>query len=144
MTSAREIMKELTFHRDGNKCVVCGAIGIDAHHILERRLWPDGGYYLDNLATVCEEHHLARERTDISVEEIREYAGVKKIVPPHFYDDVIYDKWDSSEGYVVRLADSFPFRDFKKYIGKFVRKGHFQTTKHWMRGQQIITNKLRS
>lgn len=74
-------------------CLWCKNVPLDAHHILERRLWPDGGYYLDNGATVCSEHHLACERTDISVEEIREYAGVKKIIPEHFYDDIIYDKW---------------------------------------------------
>lgn len=43
--------------RDGHKCVACGASGVrlDAHHIIERRLWDDGGYYLDNGATLCDE-----------------------------------------------------------------------------------------
>jgi 5-methylcytosine-specific restriction endonuclease McrA len=35
------------FARDGKTCVACGKPGQDAHHIIERRLWPDGGYYLD-------------------------------------------------------------------------------------------------
>ena len=95
---ARDEFREGVFARDGHKCVVCGAEGKDAHHILERRLFnaphEKGGYFLDNGVTVCEEHHLACERTDISVEEIREYAGItKKVIPSHLYDDQIYDKW---------------------------------------------------
>lgn len=91
----RDDFREGVFDRDGHKCVVCGSAGyLDAHHILERRLFADRGYYLDNGASVCEAHHMACERTDISVEEIREYAGIKKkIIPEHFYDDQVYDKW---------------------------------------------------
>jgi hypothetical protein len=43
---------------------------------------------------VCEEHHLACERTTLSVEEVRFACGITHIiVPPHLYDDHIYDKW---------------------------------------------------
>lgn len=89
----RDEFREGVFARDNYKCVICGAEGQDAHHILERRLWKDGGYYLDNGATVCGPCHIFCEKTDISVDEIREAAKVKKIVPEHFYDDVDYDKW---------------------------------------------------
>lgn len=90
----RDQFREGVFIRDGHKCVFCGEPAVDAHHILERRLWPDGGYYLENGASVCEEHHLECERTTISVEEVRRACGITKIwVPPHLYDDHIYDKW---------------------------------------------------
>jgi hypothetical protein len=87
--------------RDGHRCVRCRRddVRIDAHHIIERRLFPDGGYYLDNGATLCdtEEYlscHMMAEQTVLSVEKIRELAGITKIVlPSHLYDDVIYDKW---------------------------------------------------
>lgn len=87
--------------RANHKCVFCGRTAeetpegkLDAHHILERRLWPDGGYYLDNGAAVCEDDHMLCEKTVYSVEEVREKAGItKKIVPPHFYPDHVYDKW---------------------------------------------------
>jgi hypothetical protein len=42
-----------------------------------------------------------------------------------------------SEGYVVRATKSFGFDSFKSHTGKYVRKGHVQTTSHWM--HQIIT-----
>jgi len=90
----RDQFREGVFKRDGHKCVFCDKPAKDAHHILERRLWPDGGYYLENGASVCEEHHLACERTLISVEDVRHACGITKIVvPPHLYDDHIYDKW---------------------------------------------------
>lgn len=90
----RDAFREGVFARDNHKCVVCGAPAVDAHHILERRLFPDGGYYLSNGASVCAEHHMACEMTTISVEQIREYAKIKKpVLPPHLYDDTTYDKW---------------------------------------------------
>jgi hypothetical protein len=99
MDTARDLMREKTFRRDCWQCVLCGAPAQDAHHILERRLWPDGGYFLDNLASVCGHCHLLCEQTVVSVEEIRHAAGIDRIaVPPHMYPDETYDKW----GNVVR------------------------------------------
>jgi hypothetical protein len=92
--SIRDEMREATFARDGGKCVFCAAPAVDAHHIIERRLWPDGGYVLDNLASVCADCHLYCEQTLFSPDEVREAAGITRVVlPPHFYPDVNYDKW---------------------------------------------------
>lgn len=91
---SREQFREAVFARDAHKCVFCDKPAVDAHHVLERRLWSDFGYYLENGASVCEEHHLACERTLISVEEVRQACKITKIVvPDHFYDDHTYDKW---------------------------------------------------
>jgi len=74
--------------------VLCGAAAVDAHHIIERRLWPDGGYYVDNGASVCAGCHLRCESTEVSVEEVRAAAGITRIlVPPHLYPGQPYDKW---------------------------------------------------
>lgn len=90
----REQFREAVLGRAAYTCVFCEKPAVDAHHILERRLWPDGGYYLENGAAVCEEHHLQCERTILSVQDVRAAAGItKKVVPPHFYDDHEYDKW---------------------------------------------------
>lgn len=90
----RDQFREGVFARDGHKCVFCGEPGQDAHHILERRLFADGGYYLENGITVCGPHHLECERTRISVEDARRAGGITKVVvPDHLYDDHIYDKW---------------------------------------------------
>jgi len=90
----RDAFRDAVFARDHHKCVFCGRPAENAHHIIERRLWPDGGYYLANGASVCEEDHLRCEQTLYSVEDVREACGITSIiVPPHLYPDQPYDKW---------------------------------------------------
>lgn len=101
----RDQFRASVFSRDGYKCVICGAKDkLDAHHIIERRLWHDGGYYLDNGATLCSEYsgyvhdgiscHMKAEMTVLSCDEIRAAAGITKIIiPEHMYSDQQYDKW---------------------------------------------------
>lgn len=82
------------FERDGHRCVICHAPAQDAHHLLERRLFPDGGYHLDNGASLCSECHIGAEKTNITPDQLREAAGIGKVyLPPHFYRDQVYDKW---------------------------------------------------
>lgn len=99
----RDAFRTAVLTRDGHRCLVCqrsehDGIRLDAHHILERRLWPDGGYHLDNGATLCDEGsqgcHWKAETTELSVETIRELAGITQpIYPPDAYRDSITDKW---------------------------------------------------
>jgi hypothetical protein len=90
----RTEFRESVFARDCHLCVICKSNAKDAHHIIERRLWSDGGYYIDNGASVCETCHLKCEATTISVEDVREAAGITKIiVPDHLYSDTKIDKW---------------------------------------------------
>ncbi len=54
---------------------------------------------------------------------------------------------DLQEGYVGRVAEAFPYDDqdngiSSKFTAKYVRKGHVQTTSHWMQ-QEVIPNLLR-
>lgn len=93
----RDEFRRAVFQRDGYACVFCGASAEDAHHIIERRLWSDGGYYIENGASVCEEHHRACERTDQTPEEVRRRCGITTIVlPAHLYADQAYDKWGNT------------------------------------------------
>ena len=95
----RDAFRAAVFERDGDKCVICHHDrNLDAHHIIERRLWPDGGYYLDNGATLCGTPqtgcHIEAERTLLTCEEIRDAAGITNVIlPPHLYSDERYDKW---------------------------------------------------
>lgn len=113
MLLSRDDFRNSVFKRDGHRCVICGAMAgdpqvaditrLDAHHIIERRLWTDGGYYLDNGATLCSFNslsggpggcHVKAETTELSVEEIRIAAKIEKIVlPEDMYSDHVYDKW---------------------------------------------------
>lgn len=90
----RRQFREAVFARDSGKCVACGEPAVDAHHILERRLWSDGGYFVDNGASVCRDCHLLAEKDEISPELLRDLCGIKKAaIPDHMYEDQVYDKW---------------------------------------------------
>ena len=90
----RDEFREGVFKRDNHQCVICKEPAKDAHHIMERRLFHDGGYYLDNGASLCHTHHLQAEMTLISTNELREAIGIQKVIlPEHLYDDQEYDKW---------------------------------------------------
>jgi hypothetical protein len=57
--------------------------------------------------------------------------------------DEAFSKFKSQhEGYVVRLSDSFDYKDFSTSIAKWVRENHVQTDKHWA-FQEIKKNKLK-
>jgi len=64
-----------------------------------------------------------------------------------FSEDNIKSCWkpemngQQSEGYVVRLANSFQYKDFSTSLAKMVRKNHVQTSSHWIHSE-IKTNKL--
>lgn len=91
---SRDEFRESVFARDGYTCIFCPQKAQDAHHILERRLFTDGGYYLNNGASVCGDHHILCEKTLITVEEVREKAGIlKPVIPDHLYGDQVYTKW---------------------------------------------------
>lgn len=91
---SREDFKQMVFKRDNNKCVFCQSLPTSAHHIIERKLFDDGGYYLDNGASVCDLHHWDCEKTDISVEDVRKACRITNIVlPKHFDKELSYDKW---------------------------------------------------
>jgi len=92
----RTAFREGTLARDHHTCVWCGTKEgpFDAHHIFERRLWPDEGYYLENGATLCSPCHRLAESTEVSTEELHAKIGaVRYPVPPSFVLGEPYDKW---------------------------------------------------
>lgn len=88
------INREAVFARDKGRCVICGTPAVDAHHLIERKLWSDGGYYLDNGASLCAVHHLQAESTEISCDALRTRCGISHVhLPDHLSADASYDKW---------------------------------------------------
>lgn len=74
----------------------------------------------------------------LEIEPVRElYRGL-------FDEKKFKDSWDTvdSEGYVVRTIDEFHYDNFSKNVGKYVRKNHVQTDKHWS-NMKIVPNKMR-
>jgi hypothetical protein len=55
----RAAFREAVFKRDKYRCVMCGRpasteVKLDAHHIQNRNLLPNGGYVLENGITLCD------------------------------------------------------------------------------------------
>lgn len=90
----RTEFNEQVSKRDNYGCVICDKPATEVHHIIERKLWSDGGYYLDNGATLCSEHHYQAEQTILSCDQIRIAAGIQNVIlPDHLDTDSNYDKW---------------------------------------------------
>jgi hypothetical protein len=90
----------------------------------------------------------------LSWDDTLQYFELLDIIPVPVMYDGIWDEakirslerslsWDQDEGYVVRLADSFTYGQFRESIAKFVRKGHVQTTTHWRSGQRFTPNQIK-
>lgn len=91
---SREEFRQKVFERDNSRCVICNSPATDAHHIIERKLWNNGGYYLDNGASLCDTHHKYAEESIIDPEFIRKRAGIMDIILPNGLDsNTVYDKW---------------------------------------------------
>jgi hypothetical protein len=94
----RDQFRTSVFKRDGHACVWCGAPAVDAHHVVERRLFSAShevnGYFIDNGASVCADCHLLAEQTLVSCAQLREKCGITSIVlPEHLDPGDVYDKW---------------------------------------------------
>lgn len=74
----REEFKKQVFARTSGKCCVpgCSCDAVDAHHIMDRKLWKDGGYYLSNGAALCSKHHLDAEQGKITPMQCLDYMGI--------------------------------------------------------------------
>ena len=49
---------------------------------------------------------------------------------------------EKNEGFVIRITDSFDFKDFQKYTAKWVREKHVKTSSHW-KYDKIVKNGLK-
>lgn len=90
----RDDFRNLVFQRDNHMCVICNKPAVDVHHIIERQLFNDGGYYIDNGVSLCAQHHLEAEMTTLTIDVIRASANITNIIlPEHLFVGANYDKW---------------------------------------------------
>ena len=131
----RDEFRQQCLERDGHKCVVCTSTEkLSVHHIIERRLFEDGGYYVDNGATLCDPCHIEAEKTDLPCGALRYLIGVtKEVLPEGYYSDHEYTKWgdiilpngsrmkgplfnDDSVQKILKLGQSYHlYTDYVKY-----------------------------
>ncbi len=80
--------------RSKGKCAFCDNAAVDAHHIFDRKLYFDGGYFLSNGAAVCEKHHWQCETTCLSVVDVLRQCSIEQAkLPPGLDPQMQYDKW---------------------------------------------------
>jgi predicted restriction endonuclease len=90
----REHFRTEVFKRDHYKCVICKEKAEDVHHIMDRSLFSDGGYVVDNGVSLCSEDHKKAEKGEISCDHLRQKAGIIYTVLPLGFDSgKKYDKW---------------------------------------------------
>lgn len=76
----RDKFRNDVFTRDNHKCVICGIsnVKLDAHHVTNRNLMPNGGYVKENGITLCDVEngcHFKAEIGEYTPEEL--YKKIK-------------------------------------------------------------------
>lgn len=124
MLLTRKEFRDQCLQRDNNLCIICKQPATEVHHLIERKLFPDGGYYLDNGVSLCNPCHIKAETTEFQVQPLRDLAGIKrKVIPPGF-PDVSYDKWGNEilpDGTRLR-GELFYEESVQKILGKFLHE----------------------
>ncbi len=128
----RDEFRNGVFDRDNYRCCVpwCKEKAVDAHHIIERKLWENGGYYLNNGASLCETHHKLAERNKLLPLQLRSYCNImKEVLPPklalqHLKGPVEFNKWGEplkeprSVKFKYPCTVYLPFSDIPKNHGR--------------------------
>lgn len=75
----RQEFKKQVLEKTNGKCCVpnCNCEAVDAHHIMDRRLFFNGGYYLSNGAALCAKHHLEAEKGTITPMQCIQYMNIE-------------------------------------------------------------------
>lgn len=77
LLTREEFRKRVLLKYNGKCCVPgCNCDAVDAHHIMDRKLWNDGGYYLSNGAALCSKHHLDAETGKITPKQCLDYMNI--------------------------------------------------------------------
>lgn len=139
----REEFKLQVLTRDNNSCVICKLPAVDTHHVIDRSLFDDGGYYTDNGVSLCSEHHLQAEQTIISCKILRAKANITEIVlPEHLDTEEEWDHWGNiilpsgarlrgelffNENVQKALKDGGVIESYLEYV-KYSRTYHLPTS----------------
>jgi hypothetical protein len=107
----RSNFRSAVFDETNNECIVpwCETQADDAHHVIERELWNDGGYIPDNGASVCNKHHQYAETNDIPPQAFWMWKNIQEPPLPASIDTMHVDKWGAE-------FDTPPWKQHRKRI----------------------------
>ena len=105
----RQQFREQVFERDNNTCVIpwCDRAADDAHHILERSLWENGGYIPKNGASVCDAHHRYAEVNDIPPQAFWQWIGIQS-PPTPTWDEATQQEMLETWGWLDDTSGDIP------------------------------------
>jgi hypothetical protein len=138
----RDEFRTSVYERDKHTCINCKVknVKLDAHHILDRKLFDDGGYYLDNGVSLCEPCHILAETMRLTCGELREKAGITEIIlPPQLSPGRTYDKW----GKPIEERQKYP-RTYHLPSSPGLQNDDrlLETTDVWLGKEVVITEKM--
>lgn len=113
----RKEFREQCLERDNHQCVIpwCTRSADDVHHIIERSEWNNGGYIINNGASVCNPHHRYAENNQIPPQAFWQWINVDEKPTPNGLD-INIDKWGKS-------FETPPWEDIRDRI-------KYQSTRH--------------
>jgi hypothetical protein len=122
----REEFRKKVLDRDGHSCILChNKENLAVHHIMERKLFDNGGYYVNNGASLCPSCHIEAEAGFIMPYKLWYKIGVE-------YEDYTYPKslngckrWDKWGQEIIYEGHDGSFvvcpNEFKEKFEKAVR-----------------------
>lgn len=128
----REAFRQTCVERDGSECLIpwCDESVTDdpdgpgeVHHIIERRLWDDGGYFADNGACVCNDHHRRAENNEIPPQAFWRWNSVDHPTLPETVSSQDVNKWGEQ-------LDGPSWSSIRSEI-KYPSTGHLPLSPEW-------------
>lgn len=100
--AVRKLFRDSCYKRDGFRCAVCGMKSskdhaeeeLDAHHITDRNLMPNGGYVKENGISLCAQCH---EKAEV-------FHSTGTALPGYSVED-LYKKINSSYEKAVEASE---------------------------------------
>lgn len=147
----RAEFSRLVLERSGGKCVACGSEAQDPHHLLDRSLFDDGGYYLSNGVGLCAACRLDAESTVLDARDLRAKAGItNSVLPDHLEVGVRYDKWGDPFVGAMRLKGEMFFEpqiqkllEGAGLLGDFLNKVKYPRTMHLLDSPNLANDDRR-
>lgn len=126
--------------RDGGCCVYCGSPTQVFGHLMDERLWDGGGWFADNMVSLCTACSILANNTMISPCELREAAGIPTVyLPDHLVETGTYDKYgnETHKSGARFKGDLFDCLDVQEallaggFLNKFSERVRFPRTYHF-------------
>lgn len=141
----RDEFRKQVQERDSFKCIICNDKADESHHIIERKLWNDEGYYLSNGASLCNFHHRQAENSTLCPQYLRHILNIEQITPGDFNKEIDYDKWGKQFGMPREVEFKYPttwYLPFSPTVAEEDKRNKCKSLSHFVGVPTVITKKM--